>query len=142
MVKYYTEELAEWVQKRGVTKVRQDKNAVAFLAVKGDIQAAMDAGYSMLTIWEHLQHQGKISYRYETFTQHVRRHIKNSPSSKDNRCPEQPASSLTKKIASQSVAARPKPQSTAKPALSTLSAPPSPLTGFTFDAQPKKEDLL
>src|SRR5574338_1427625 len=79
MAKNYTEELADWVSKRKAQRPRQDKNIVAFLAVKGDVKAALDAGYSMKTIWEHLHETGRIEYRYETFTLHVKRHIRAKP---------------------------------------------------------------
>ena len=46
MPKTYPEELAEWVKGREAKKPRQDKHVVAFLAVKSDVQAALDAGYA------------------------------------------------------------------------------------------------
>jgi len=77
----YTEELAEWVKKREAAKPkRQDKNWVAFLAVSNDVKAAIVAGYSLTTIWEHLHETGKIQVRYETFAKYVRRHIKSRTS--------------------------------------------------------------
>ena len=137
MPKTYPQELAEWVKQREVTKARQDKNLVAFLALKSDVQAAMDAGYSLLTIWEHLHDQAKIAYRYATFLKHVRRHIKSpAPAASDlpSSHPPDPPRSFTSGRAAAS-----KLQS---PGLPTKPAPPARLAGFTFDAQPKKEDLL
>ena len=49
--KTYSEELAEWLKGREARKPRQDKHVVAFLAVKSDVQTALDAGYAMKTIW-------------------------------------------------------------------------------------------
>src|SRR5574340_1840461 len=66
MAKSYTEELADWVSQRTTPRPRQDKNVVAFLAVKGDVKAALDAGYSMKTIWAHLHATGRIEYRYRS----------------------------------------------------------------------------
>jgi hypothetical protein len=133
MPKTFPQELAEWVHKREATRARQDKNLVAFLALKSDVQAAMDAGYSLLTIWEHLHDKSKLPYRYETFLKHVRRHIKSrTPAASDpspGHPPEPPRLPMTGRAASR----LPSP---AKP------APPAPLAGFTFDSQPKKEDLL
>ena len=80
MAKSYTEQLAEWVKKREASRPRQDKNVVAFLAVRADVKDAMDAGYALKTIWEHLHETGKIAYRYETFLKHVKRHIKHAAS--------------------------------------------------------------
>jgi ABC-type ATPase with predicted acetyltransferase domain len=79
MPKTYPEELAEWVKGREAKKPRQDKHVVAFLAVKSDVQAALDAGYAMKTIWEHMKETGRLRCRYETFTQHVKRYIKAAP---------------------------------------------------------------
>ena len=137
MPKTFPQELAEWVKNREATKARQDKNLVAFLALKSDVQAAMDAGYSLLTIWEHLHDQAKIAYRYETFLKHVRRHIKSrAPAASDLSSgppPDPPRSSNSGRAAASKL------QSPAPPA---PPVPPVRLAGFTFDAQPKKEDLL
>ena len=67
MPRSYTQDLAEWVTRRDTSRSRQDTNVVAFLALKPDIQAAITAGYSLVTIWTHLHEMGKIPYRYETF---------------------------------------------------------------------------
>lgn len=77
--KTYPDELAEWVKGRQAKNPRQDKRVVAFLAVKSDVQAALDAGYAMKTIWEHMQEKGRLHCRYETFTQHVKRYIRAVP---------------------------------------------------------------
>lgn len=79
MKKPYTDQLAEWVKKREKSRPRQDKGLVAFIAVKEDITEAIDAGYALKTIWEHLHETGKIPYRYETFLKHVKKHIKEKP---------------------------------------------------------------
>ena len=134
MPKTFPQELAEWVNKRQATKARQDKNLVAFLAVKSDVQAAMDVGYSLLTIWEHLHDKGKLAYRYETFVKHVRRHIKSRvPAASDllsSHSPDPPRAPATGRAAASSLHSPVKP------------APPARLAGFTFDSQPNKEDLL
>lgn len=129
MRKSYPDELAEWVKGREATKPRQDKHAVAFLAVKSDVQAALEAGYSMKTIWEHMTSKGRLRCRYETFTKHVQRYLKGV-----------------------SVSA-PVPTNPSKPAIPQVKEPPptssEPRKGvgpaipkFTFDPVPKKEDLL
>lgn len=129
MANDYTEELAEWVSARPAPAPRQDRNLVAFLAVKGDVAAALEAGYSMKTIWAHLHATGRIAYRYETFTLHVKRHIKAqppdlnpalNPAEPQARAPTNPA------------AAGSEPRKT----------PPPSVGGFTFNATPKTEDLF
>ena len=131
MPKSLAEDLAEWVKKREATRPRQDKNVVAFLALKGHVQDSIAAGYSLLTIWEHLHDKGRISYRYETFLRHVRRHIKSRPPVVDGQPPSQPA--LPSPSAVEKTAAS-RPQQP-KPAQSVPA-------GFKFDSQPNKEDLL
>ena len=133
----YTEELAEWVSKRKAQRRRQDKNVVAFLAVKGDVKAALDAGYSMKTIWEHLREIGRIQGRYETFTLHVKRHIRGQPlvGQQPNQPPNQPVRQPTRPQAA--AAAHPDPA----PSEPRRTPPPS-VGGFTFNATPKKEDLF
>lgn len=87
MTKRYTDQLAEWVKKKEKSRPRQDKGLVAFIAIKNDIIEAIDAGYALKTIWEHLNETGKIPYRYETFLKHVKKHIK----AQNNKPPSEPA---------------------------------------------------
>lgn len=134
MAKSYTEELAEWVSKRKAQRRRQDKNIVAFLAVKGDVKAALDAGYSMKTIWEHLREIGRIEYRYETFTLHVKRHIRAKPLTEHQ---EQPAPLEPSKPQAPAAATKPD-QAQGEP----RKTPPPSVGGFTFNATSKKEDLF
>jgi len=112
--KTYMEELAAWVKKREASRQRRDKNLVTFLALRSDMKAAIGAGYTVKTIWEHLLEIKKISCGYETFLRHIRHHITQAKGSH----PEQKAGVVTK------------PQS------------PAPLPGFTFNPIPKKEDLF
>lgn len=76
MTKNYTETLSEWVKKRETTRTKRDIHKIAFLAVRADVKAAIEAGYSLKTIWEHMTETGKITYRYETFLKHVNRRSK------------------------------------------------------------------
>ncbi|EDC6278224.1 TraK family protein [Escherichia coli] len=135
MAKSYTEQLAEWVKKREASRPRQDKNVVAFLAVRADVKDAMDAGYALKTIWEHLHETGKIAYRYETFLKHVKRHIKQAPPDQVKPAEEKPADTGKGGSKPGSKAA---PKAPSEPKKSE--APP--VGGFTFDASPKKEDLI
>lgn len=139
MAKSFPDELAEWVSKRKAKKPRQDKHVVAFLAVKSDVKAALDAGYSMKTIWEYMRETGRLEYRYETFTQHVKRYIK-APQAQ----PAPPSSAPTGKPQADQAGgqkAGEKGSSTTPPATQEKSRSPQ-IGGFTFDATPKKEDLL
>jgi len=128
MAKSYTEELAAWVEKRAEKKRRQDAAAVAFLAVKPDVIEAIEAGYALTTIWEHMHETGKVKCSYETFRKHVHRFIRCSPikASEPKGGEKNP----------EAMGAASKPTETPK----KREAPK--IGGFTFDAIPKKEDLL
>jgi hypothetical protein len=77
--KPYTEELAEWVRSR--SQRPPDTDRVALLALRDDIQAALRAGYSRKTIWQHFRDTGRTTLRYETFLRYLRRHIQPAPAS-------------------------------------------------------------
>ena len=131
MPKSYPEELAEWVKEREAKKPRQDKHLVAFLAVKSDVQTALDAGYAMKTIWEHMKETDRLRCRYETFTQHVKRHIKAVP-----------VAAQLPPLAAPTDSQRNGTKLEPKIAPPASGPKPPKIGGFTFDATPKKEDLL
>ena len=83
----YTDELADWVTKRNASRARQDRHVVAFLAVRADVEAAIGAGYSVRTVWEHLHETGKVACRYESFLRHVRLHIRQGKAAPDKAVP-------------------------------------------------------
>lgn len=137
MAKSYTEELADWVKKREDSRPRQDKNMVAFLAVRADVKAAVEAGYAFKTIWEHMHETGKIPYRYETFLKHVRRHITHAPANQ------------AKQAAVPAPAQEDDTKTDPKADATITKAPPGPkknkaraMSGFTFNPTPNKEDLF
>lgn len=80
MARNITDELAEWEPKQQKPR-RQDAKAVAFLAVRSDVVAALEAGYSMTTIWAFLKEKGRVSTSYEVFRRHVKRHIRSDQNS-------------------------------------------------------------
>lgn len=139
MAKSYTEELAAWVEKRAEKKRRQDAAAVAFMAVKSDVVAAMEAGYALTTIWEHMHETGKVKCSYETFRKHVHRFIQSAPVKPAPSKPAPSPASVEPKGGST------KPEATGaaskKPETPKKSEAPV-IGGFTFDATPKKEELL
>ena len=109
MTKNYTETLSEWVKKREPPRTKRDIQKIAFLAVRADVKAAIEAGYALKTIWEHMTETGKITYRYATFLKYANLECKTVPV---GGTPEQKMSQSAK------------------------------ITGFTFNAIPKEEDLI
>lgn len=75
MATSYSAELSDWLANRDHAKRSKNRHLVSFLAVRGDVREALDKGYSRRSIWEHMSATGKLSYRYEAFLKHVRRHI-------------------------------------------------------------------
>ncbi|MDX6018615.1 TraK family protein [Shewanella indica] len=124
MSKRYTEELAEWAEKRAKKKRRQDAVAVAFLAVKANVSEAMAAGYALTTIYEHMHETGRIKCSYETFRRHVRRYIKAGSAA----------------LPSTNLAKREPTEQKAKPAKAKQEQPKK--GGFEYNATPNKEDLI
>jgi hypothetical protein len=125
--KKYVEELTEWANKRNAKKPRQSMAAIAFIAARDDVKAAMDAGYALKTIWEHMNETGNFPYRYETFLKHVRKHIKEA--SHDVRFKEKRVTQKKRRISQSSQKQEKKPST-------------SRADSFTFNATPKIEDLI
>jgi hypothetical protein len=74
MASKYTDELAAWI--RGHDAPGRGRNLVAFLAVKPDVSAALAEGYSVKTIWTHMNATKRIEFGYETFLTYVHKHLK------------------------------------------------------------------
>ncbi|MCU7799117.1 MAG: TraK family protein [gamma proteobacterium symbiont of Lucinoma myriamae] len=125
MTEKYTDELAKWVEKRKSSS-RRDKNTVAFLAVRDDVLSALEAGYSVKTVWEHMHENGRIKYAYETFLKHVKRFKEKKTDQVQ----------ITKPVSL-------KEKTTRGQKIKTTKTSVAPKTkGFTFDSKPNKEDLL
>ena len=48
----------------------------AFLALKGEIQTALTAGWSSKDIWKTLHEEGKVQVTYQAFNRYVQRFIR------------------------------------------------------------------
>lgn len=134
MARNITDALAEWVAKQQTPR-RQDAQAVAFLAVRADVVTALEAGYSVKTVWAFLKDEGRITSSYEAFRRHVQRHIRSgqkggtkgrqaAPSPADASPSPAPAPAQTKP-------AEPKPAKAAKG-----------IGKFDFNAEPDKGRLI
>ena len=64
MSKSYPELLGEWVKRRESSK--REKNVVAFLAVRDDVKAALDAGFAVKTIWANMHEQQRVAFGYDS----------------------------------------------------------------------------
>lgn len=135
MARNITEALAEWVAKQQTPR-RQDAQAVAFLAVRADVVTALEAGYSVKTVWAFLKDEGRITSSYEAFRRHVQRHIRSS----------QKGGTVAKQAAPSPADASPSPApapAQTKPAESKQPAKVAKGIGkFDFNAEPDKGRLI
>lgn len=122
MAKTYPELLGEWVKQREST--RRDKNLVAFLAVRDDVKAAVEAGYAVKTVWANMHESKRIMFGYDTFLNYVNRLIRRP---QVDQTVTTDSSSTPSKVGKKT-AAKAKPAETAP--------------GFNYNPIPNKEDLL
>lgn len=128
MEKDFLKNLGEYTKAQDTERQRprKDKNVVEFLAVIIDIQKAMEVGYSIKSIWGLLQREEKITYQYETFAKHVRRHIRGLKT--DQKPIRATTKGDTKKIQDATE--------------SRTAIPEQEKRGFTFNPNPRKEDYI
>ena len=111
--------LSERIAARATTKKAQNRSA--FLALREEINQAVLDGWSIKTIWETLQAEGKISFGYETFIKYVNSHIKTNLQSIIVPVPETITTNREQN----------------KPKVSKHDIP-----GFNYEAIPSKKDLI
>lgn len=130
----YTKRLADWLEEKAKTRRRRSTSKVAVLAVKKEIMAALDAGYDLINIHEHMREIGMISISYEAFRRHVQQLKKHEAAAKSAPLPSSagaaPAEAPTKPARSTSK------QKTDK------SKPGPGIAGFHFNPKPNPEELL
>ena len=135
----YITELANWVAKQQARR-RPDKNVVAFIAAKEDVRSALAAGYAMKTVWDHMTEKGRISFRYETFTQYVRKHLTAASPPKTTPLTEASVASATEASVAQPIEAQ--RRSAESPIAAPVQRPNPSAGGFTFSAAPNKQELI
>ena len=133
MTKHYSTRLAKWVERRESTK--HEKNLVAFLAVRDDVEAALADGFAVRTIWLNMHEEGRVACKYSTFLSLVNRHF------------ERQRVKRPRKIQPPALQVRAPVQSTQSSPASPVRKDgkfkaPDPLPGFYFDPIPRKEDLI
>ncbi len=130
MAEDFSNQLAQWVQHRGLQ--RSGKNLVAFMAVRDDVKLAIDAGYAVKTVWANLHETGRIDLGYKTFLNYVRRCLGPSPETAAA-SPVRPATT---------VAAPAPPSRVSNPVKTPARVLPLAMPGFVYDPVPNKEELL
>ncbi|WP_367607872.1 TraK family protein [Legionella sp. W05-934-2] len=64
------------IQNLSEKKNKRSNAKIEFLALKEDIQEALDKGCSMKAVWETLSDEGQISFGYKAFRHYVLKLIK------------------------------------------------------------------
>ena len=130
MAEDFSNQLAQWVKQRGLQT--SDKNFVAFMAVRDDVKLAIDAGYSVKTVWANLRETDLIDLGYKTFLNYVRRCLGPFPDPAAG-SPVRPATT---------VAAVAPPSRETNPVKTPARVMPLAMPGFVYDPVPNKEELL
>jgi hypothetical protein len=110
----YVDELEDWLESKQ-TGARAGQGDVAFLAVRSNVQAAIERGHTLKTVWSHLHASGKYQHRYETFLKHAAKHLGRPQSRKP---------------------------SSAQERFKATANGPAKTAGFNFTATPNQEELI
>ncbi len=113
-MKTLSERIAERARMKSSLAPRSNRAVV--LALRADIQQALDDGWSVLTVHQTLHDEGRVTFSYQAFRRYVNQiHLgKTSP-------------------------AKPRQRQARK---TDFKGGTSPTAGFSFDPSPKKEALL
>jgi hypothetical protein len=133
MTKTYPKLLGEWVQQHKSTNHGQ--YLVAFLAVRQDVSEALEEGYDVKTIWEHMQAEGRINFGYHTFLNYVNRQLRRPAD-------DSAGTASTKHIARNVNSERSAKEEPKRLGKGLPSKKMDAIPGFTFNSTPRKEDLI
>lgn len=115
MAKSLEERIAERIIREGPVNRRSQR--AAFLALKDEIERAINAGWPVKDIWKTLHGEDRIQVSYQAFVKYVNRFIRDVEAAK--LLPDKPG----------------KPGKPDKPN-------PPVKVGFTINSSPNKEDLV
>ena len=121
----YVDDLEAWIKAKAIKK--PDANVAAFLAVRDMVKARLDEGYSATIIHDFLRAGQQIDVCYDTFLKYVHRYVqppRKGPKAKGK---------TTRTVGHAPIAGV---ASTGKSDTS------SGIPGFTFNSNPKREDLI
>ena len=129
MAKSYPDQLSQWVKRH--PPFRRDKNLAIFLALRHDVSAALDAGFSMKTVWSNMHEARRVEFSYETFVGFVNRILRN---------PDSGLGALQISTPNRTIGSSPNTNSITL--LQPVKTIPTTSQGFDFDSSPNKEELL
>lgn len=117
--------LDEWI--RTSASSRRDRNVVAFLAIREEVKAGLEAGHAATTLFAYMRDGGRVSFCYDTFLKYVHRYIRQ----------QNEAAS----IGVQRTQAFPRTNGNAVPPAKAKSKPNENI-GFNFNPVVNKDDLI
>ena len=110
---------------------RSAQNRGAFLALRGEVEQALDDGWPVKTIWATLHQEGKVTFSYQSFRGYANRLIL-------ARAQAAPPAG----VVDQGKALRPGAGARSQATGEKTSQKPAGIRGFKFESEPRKEDLL
>ncbi|GAB2879199.1 TraK family protein [Pseudoduganella ginsengisoli] len=132
MAKNYVSQLGEWVASQPATQ--KAKNLTAFLAVRDDVRDALNAAYSVKTVWAHLYESKRIDIKYDAFLGYVHRYLQKSGQQSESSDSQQSGAAG----AGAGFRGKPAgPASRSEPRKLSVDMP-----GFVFNPIPNKDELL
>ena len=108
---------------------RRAQNRGAFLALRSEVEQALDDGWPVKTIWETLHQEGKVTFSYQSFRGYANRLIL-SRGQAAQRAP------MADK------ALRPAAGATSQALGDRTAQQAAGIGGFRFESEPRKEELL
>jgi hypothetical protein len=129
MAKSYSRQLEAWVKAR--ESPMRDTNLAAFLAVRNDVQAALDEAFTLKTIWSNMHEAGRIRCGYHTFRNYVNKHLRALPVQRTETLQTRNSQASTQVATSLSVRR-----------LAVQAKGQDGAAEFTYNAVPNKEELL
>lgn len=75
-----TKDIDEWFAKKVKENPRRKTGAMAFIAIKDEVNNGLQAGYTKTVLFEYFTDTNKLSCCFETFLRYIRRYIDLAPS--------------------------------------------------------------
>jgi hypothetical protein len=113
-MKTLSERIAERAREKSACT--SHSNRAIILALRNDIQQALEDGWSVLAVYHTLYDEGRVTFSYQAFRRYVNR-IHLGKLATEKRLPRQPSKTVFKSSA-------------------------TPVSGFSFNSTPNKEELL
>jgi hypothetical protein len=133
MTNNYVEQLGQRVRQKSV---RGNINLVTFLAIRDEVTAALEAGYSVKAVWADMVECKRTEIGYEVFLHYVNRLIRGPKADRPTTRATPKSSSMHPATVEPSIAS-----DGTTPQAAKATQPPAP-SGFTFNPVPNDKELF